>query len=169
MLVEDADSGAGAPATWPALAAEEIFDQSSEIHLKVVCDFAKNGVESAHGEFLVGGDCDVVLGTLLLRGQAEMTAGLAGDLIPGFHRGRTGVSRGNDLVLHKVKANQSRRILRLKVAAHGVLRGGPQFLQRFRLREYGVAEGFGFVAALGRFLHRKNDFAVGHWHDSGRD
>jgi hypothetical protein len=74
---------------------------------------------------------------------------------------------GEELVYDEVQPDNARATRFVEVAADGVSRGALQFLQRFRLREDGVAEGSGFVAALGRFVHRKDDFAIGHRHDSG--
>ena len=63
------------------LAAEEIVEEGSKIHFKVSGDFAEDGVQRADAEFLVGGDRDVMLGALLLRGQADVASGLTGSLI----------------------------------------------------------------------------------------
>lgn len=67
-----------------------------------------------------------------------MAAGLTSYLLAGsdgearpasLHRHSAAASSGDDLVLHDMKADESRRALRLEVTAHGVLHHGLQFVQ----------------------------------------
>ena len=53
-----------------------------------------------------------------------------------FRRGRVGASRGDNLVFDDVETDESRSVLGLEVAAHGILQHGLQFLEGVSLREY---------------------------------
>ena len=53
---------------------------------------------------------------------------------------RGGVSSGNNLVLHQVKANEPRSRLGVEVATHRIADHLPEFIQRLGFREDGVPQ-----------------------------
>jgi len=61
-----------------------------------------------------------------------------------------------------VEADNLRARAGLEMAANGVLDQRLELLHRFRLRENRVPQGVGFVATLGRFLDKEDDFGFGH-------
>src|SRR5579859_4040830 len=73
------------------------------------------------------------------------------------HSNRVEVSSGNNLVLHQVKANDSRSGLGVEMATDGVANHLPEFIQRSGFREDRVPQSARLETALRRFLNLKND------------
>src|ERR1700692_3718106 len=66
----------------------------------------------------------------------------------------------NELLFHQ--ANLRQQFAVIKVAANRIGDIDLQLIQRIGLREDGMVEGAGYVAAFGRFPHRENNLAFPH-------